>query len=222
MRTVREIYEAYRIMPNLQLHQLRVTAVAKQVCEHFKEPIDTHTVILAALFHDMGNIIKFDFSVFPEFLEPKGREYWQGVKDEYVKKYSADHHAANLAIAKEIGLSEKVQMCIDSVAISKIEDTLANGSWEQKICEYADTRVGPHGVLPLKERFLEGRRRYLMYHGAQDEPGIAAPQDKFDVLLQTEKEMEKRILDKTSLTPGDITDESIAPSIEELRNYSVA
>src|SRR3989344_8037906 len=165
MKTARQLYTEYKIMPSLQLHQLRVAAVGKLVCDNFTPPaggaINTHDITLACLFHDMGNIIKSELSYFPEFLEPQGLVYWQGVKDEYVKKYGADHHAANSAIARDIRLPENVCTLIDSLGFSKLEEVLKDPSLERKVCEYADLRVGPYGVLPLIERLLEGRRRYL-------------------------------------------------------------
>ena len=41
-------------MPGLQLHQLRVAAVGKLICEHLKKPVRTKDVVVACLFHDMG------------------------------------------------------------------------------------------------------------------------------------------------------------------------
>ena len=54
----------------------------------------------------MGNIIKFDLDVFPQFWEPEGKDHWQQIKDEWIQKYGDDEHAAALAIAREIGLPE--------------------------------------------------------------------------------------------------------------------
>src|SRR3989344_8748672 len=105
MKTPREIYSAYKIMPSLQLHQLRVAAVAKLLCEGCTKPINEHDVILACLFHDMGNIIKSELSYFPDFTEPEGVEYWERVKADFVEAYGTDSHTANIAIAKEIGFS---------------------------------------------------------------------------------------------------------------------
>ena len=85
MRTIQQIYSDYKIMPNLQLHQLRVASVAKIIAENFKEKLDKESIVIACLFHDMGNIIKFNFSYFTEFLKPEGLEYWQAVKNEYIK-----------------------------------------------------------------------------------------------------------------------------------------
>src|SRR5436305_1624080 len=113
MALITEIYEKYKIMPNLQLHQLRVAAVAKKISDNLVTQVDKAAVVEACLLHDMGNIIKFNLSKspqFPSFLEPEGLKYWQAVKDDYLQKYQTeDEHQATLAIAKEIGASAKVQ-----------------------------------------------------------------------------------------------------------------
>lgn len=218
MKTVQEYYGAYRIMPSLQLHQLRVAAVAKQVCESFTAPIDTDTVVRAALLHDMGNILKFDLARFPEFLKPEGLLHWEGVKREYEEKYGSDQHAASLAIAREIGASAAVLRCIDAVAFSRARQTLESGSWEERVCEYADARVGPHGVLPLVERLEEARLRYA---ARPRQLGITAPRDAFDALVEAEKGLERLIFERCRIRPEDITDASVAPLVEELRNCPI-
>ncbi len=70
MKTVQQIYNDYNILPLLQLHQLRVAGVAKLITESITIPVDAQAVVLACLFHDMGNIIKADFTYFPEALQP--------------------------------------------------------------------------------------------------------------------------------------------------------
>jgi hypothetical protein len=220
MKTPREIYDAYKILPNLQLHQLRVTAVAKLVCDGFKAPVDERTVILACLFHDMGNILKFDLMRFPEFVAEKGVGYWQEVKNEYAEKYGRDQHEATLKIARELGLSEQVRICIDSIAFSKAEATLGSGTWEQKICEYADSRVGPHGVLPLDERLREARKRYLT---RTVKPDIAlVPPDRFEEIVQAEHELERVILAQATHAAEDINDAAVATLLGKLWEYPVS
>ena len=100
MNTPREIYAQYKIMPSLQLHQLRMAAVAKLTFCNCKKLVNERDVILACLFHDMGNILKFDLTKFPEFTQPEGIEYWESVKDEYRKKYGTDQHVATEAVAR--------------------------------------------------------------------------------------------------------------------------
>ena len=216
MKTPREIYEAYQIMPALQLHQLRVAAVAQMICDHIEGPIDTRTVVLTTLFHDMGNIIKSKLDRFPEFLEPQGREYWEGVKAEYVKKYGDNQHAAGEAIAKEIGLPEQVVAAIPMIAFSNLEHCRDTNVYEEKIVEYADQRVGPYGILSMRERIDEAHARYPAhnpYEGIED--------NRFEVLKKAAFEVEKQIFARCSIGPEDITDTSIVPIVDTLWDYSV-
>lgn len=210
-------------MPSLQLHQLRVAAVAKMVCENSTNDLDTQSVILACLFHDMGNIIKFDLAYFSDFTEPEGLAHWELVKKDYIQKYGPDHHEANVAIAREIGLPESAVRIIGGIGFSKLEKVLADPSFEQKISQYGDLRVGPHGVLAMEKRLEEGRERYGSRKiGFIPTAGVAAPENHFQKLLHSAHELEKQILDGATIAPEDITEAAIAPSIEELREYPIA
>ncbi len=216
MRTPADIYAEYKIMPSLQLHQLRVAAVAKLICDNLDKPIDERNVVLACLFHDMGNIIKSDLTKFPDFRADKGLEYWEGVKASFIKKYGKNTHEANVAIAKEIGLPAATISYIDSVSFSNLDTIVASASYEQKICEYADTRVGPYGILPLRERLEEARSRYVASgKNYYTEEGYAR-------LSKAAEELEEQIFAEVSITPQHINDAAITPVIEELRTYAVA
>jgi len=220
MRTAHELYDAYRIMPALQNHQLRVAAVGKFIAERSEKPVDEESIILAGLFHDMGNIIKFDLSYYPELLEPKGLEYWQGVKEDFTARYGKDHHKANTAIAREIALPESVVAIIDMIGFSNVPKIVASGSPELKIVEYADSRVGPFGVLPLEERLADGRKRYL--NRSKDSAyGIAAPKEEFERLMDAERELERQVIESSMIQSEDISDVAVAPLIEQLRKYAV-
>ena len=223
MRTAREIYREYKIMPSLQLHQLRVAAVGKFICEHLKKSVRTEDVVVACLFHDMGNVVKFDLGYIPEFLEPEGLAYWENVQREYKRKYGgADQHAANEAIARELGLSEEVISYIAAVSFSKVGEVVKSSSFEKKICEYSDSRVGPHGILSLDERLRDGRKRYLNRIDAVQKNGVAAPTDTFEALMKLEHELEEQLFAVADITPEGITDAAVAPLIEELWEYTVA
>ena len=218
MKTAQDIYRQYDIIPSLQLHQLRVAAVAKLVCENSRTPVDTRAVVLACLFHDMGNIIKSDLSYFPEFVEPEGLAYWEGIKAKFVSKYGKAHHAANVTIAKEIGLPPASVVLIDSISFSKLAEVVADDSHERKIMQYADLRVGPHGILPLADRIAEGRKRY---NTTRTERSYYESDEGFDGLARAAEELEKQVFADTQLKPENITDTSIAPLIEELWEYPV-
>lgn len=216
MKTAAQIYEQYDIMPSLRLHQLRVAAVGKLVCDNFKKPVKTGDVVLACLFHDMGNVIKMDLTSFPEFLEPEGLDYWKNVKAEFVKKYGDNAHKANIAIAREIGLPPAVVVLIDGISFSNIENIVVDASLEQKISEYADDRVGPHGVLSLSERLAEARARYI------ESGKTYYTVEGFERLSEFVYMLEEQIFAEAKIRPEDINDAAVAPSVEELRNYPVA
>ncbi|MBI4122082.1 MAG: HD domain-containing protein [Parcubacteria group bacterium] len=212
MNTIAEIYEQYQIMPNLQLHQLRVAAAAKQICEAQKMEVDTQSVISACLLHDMGNILKFDLLYFPQFLEPQGLAYWESAKQSFKDKYGPDEHAATVAIAKELGVSDAVFSYVSSIGFSNITKNVADPSLEKKICGYADLRVGPFGVLTIDERLSDGRQRY-----AGKKHSISS--EKYATLADGLKPLEQQVFEQATIQPADITDESIAPNIELLRSF---
>ena len=223
MKIATQIYEQYNIMPSLQLHQLRVAAVAKLISDNFDPPaggpVNTHDVVLACLFHDMGNIIKSDLTYFPEFVEPEGLEYWEKIKADFVLKYGENHHKANVMIAKDLGLPPTSIALIDSIGFSQLEFVVADDSFERKIMQYADIRVGPHGILPLKQRLEEGRKRYnttrkaRMYYESDEE---------FEHLAQFAGELEKQVSEHMHITPDKIDDTAIKPISEQLRTCAVA
>ncbi len=213
MPRVTEIYEKYKIMPSLQMHMLRVAAVATVICDNFNEPIDREAIILGSLFHDMGNIIKSDLNKFPQFIEPEGLAYWQEVKDEYLAKYGKDEVTASAMIMQELGvLPHAIEICNQNQFTRLCEHALSN-DLEVKIVHYSDGRVDPHGVKSYKERMEEARIRYQQQNQKWE--------DDRQRLVDCGLEIEKQIFAKCSIKPEDITDELVAPIIEELKNFVV-
>ena len=230
--TVVDAYRKFRIHQGLQLHQLRVAAVAKYVCDRFssggvsasdgKELVDAETVITACLFHDMGNIIKSDLTRFPELCEPEGVEHWQQVKKEFLETYGDNEHDATSAIAREIGLSQKAIYLIDSIGFGKMESIVASDSYELKVVEYGDSRVGPYEVLSIQERYAEARKRYrVRKDNAGGTKGVIAHEDRFKRLAELGAELEQQLMAVSDFKPEDITDAAIAPAVGELKNYKV-
>lgn len=214
MRTPREIYHVYRIMPGLQIHQLRVAAVAQLLCGSATKPVDERAAVLTGLFHDMGNIIKSDLTSFPDFLEPEGCDYWQGVKDEYIATYGHNESEATGTIIREIGLPEKCSAFFEAMGFSRLE-AIVQGSIEVQVLQYADMRVGPRGVLSMKARWEEGMQRY-----ANRKPWWLEPEAR-ERVWQLSEQLERTLFQHVSLKPEDITDESIAPYIAKLWDYAV-
>lgn len=205
-------------MPALQMHQLRVAAVGTLLAKAIPGT-DARDVILTCLFHDMGNIIKSQLDVFPEFLEPEGLEYWQKVKEEYIQKFGDNEHDASVAIARELDLPARVVHMINTIGFSSISDVARTGSMEMRICEYSDMRVGPHGIISLTDRIDDLKRRYS--------PGwsremFAERERSFNEKAFQLAEMEKQLFKDIKINPEDINDESAVPIIEELRKYALS
>ena len=211
--SITDIYKKYKIPPSLQEHMLRVAAVAYKICDNFTENVDKEKIVTACLLHDMGNIIKFKMDVFPKMFEPEGVEYWQGVKDEYVKKYGNDEHEATLQIMKELGMTDSTVAISSQNRFSLLCKHAEGDDMEVKIVHYADGRVDPHGVVSYLSRMGEARVRYDHLN-----KGKEAERER---MVACGAEIEKQIFVKCKIKPEDITDASVAPIIEELRGFVI-
>lgn len=209
------IYEQYRIMPNLQDHMLRVAGVASIICDHCEAEIDRETVITTSLIHDMGNIIKFDLTFRPEFLEPRGLGYWQNVKADYIKKYGNDEHDATLQIAKELRVSDTVIDLISRIGFSKSEQNFKSDDYNIKICAYADSRVAIDGIVSLRRRHFSSRKRF------EKNKKQKSNSCEFMKLYGFSEGMETQIFERCDIKPEFITDKAVEKKMKLLRGYDV-
>lgn len=213
MRKISEIYEEYKIMPNLQEHMYRVAGAASLICDNFNETLQKREIISACLLHDMGNIVKFKLDRFPEFLKPDGLNYWRKIQNSYLKKYGDKQHNATSKIIKEIGISGAVFDLAEHVGFSMAEENLKSDSFARKICAYADMRVAIWGITSLKERLDDLGERYFK-DSTIDNPRAGFIHECFF-------EIEKQIFAKCKIKPEYITNETIAPIVLELKNFVI-
>ena len=159
---IREIYHKYSIPPNLQLHMLRVAAVGSYIAQNIEtKNIDAEVIIKTLLLHDMGNIIKFDFSNTAILGEEKNRiEYWKTVQSDFIQKYGTDEHRATESIAKELGVDNYIVYIISNRGSSHMPFVLNSDDWNLKISSYADFRVDPFGIVSVDKRFDDIEARY--------------------------------------------------------------
>lgn len=212
MRKLTDIYQEYKITPNLQRHQLRVAAVARQICDSLDISVDANSVIQACLLHDMANVIKFKIRQHPELIESETFEYWEAVQKEFIEKYGTDEHDATLEIARELGISDTVLAVMDAIGFHNWCLTSQSDSWEQKIATYADTRVSPYGVASLNDRLEDANRRY---------PSDDIERNKErDALYDCSRAIEKQIFAHSSIKPEEITTESVQPIVDELKKFA--
>jgi len=212
MKKITDIYTLYNIMPNLQLHQLRVAAVASQICDSLDVDVDKEKIITTCLLHDMGNIIKADFSRFPDFLEPEGVEYWKEVKDHFVRTYGNKEDLATLAIMKELGVLQDLQDYAHKLDFAHVCKTKQGEDLTLKVIKYSDLRVGPYGVLSYEDRMNDVKERYS---------GRAHLYQDREELILCGKELESQVFSHSNIKPEDISDESVASQIEILKNFEI-
>ena len=213
--TIQKIYEHYKIPPNLQLHQLRVAQVAKLICDNFEEQVDTQSIVAACLLHDMGNILKFNFDVFPEFTQPEGKDYWETVKQEFKEKYGNDEHHATLEIAKDLHIEDHILELIDAIGFPNADKNVAQDNFGKKICGYSDMRVAPKGINSLLDRLSDARKRYV------DIPNAKWTIESFLYHQNHWQEIEKQIFAKCRITPSYISEETVNPQIKDLKNFEI-
>lgn len=211
---IQKIYDKYKIMPQLQLHMLRVTGVATLIVENFRQDIDKNVIITVCLLHDIGNIVKFNLKKFPENLKPYGYEYWKNVQNEFIDKYGKSDYEATYGILKELNIPKKLFGHINTMEFRKApENAKRKDSFEIKITQYSDMRVAPYGVANMEERLNEVQRRFMRNHGISDR--------EFNKYRDGVQTIENQIFNNTNISPEDITDGKVARLIPELRNYDI-
>jgi exopolyphosphatase/pppGpp-phosphohydrolase len=216
MRKISEIYKEYKILPNLQEHQLRVAGVAMQICETLDIELNKKDISTACLLHDMGNIIKFDLNQTQVMhgISDSEMENVIKIQDEFIEKYGEDEHKATLDISKELNTSENVFKLLNAVGFSQAQKNLENKNISNKIVCYADMRVAPYGVVSVTERNADGRKRYQNHKNADSDDF----RSKMELCLL---EIEQQIFSHSKIKPEDITDESIKPYMEKLREFEI-
>jgi len=200
-------------MPNLQAHMLWVTAVASEICDNFEKPIDKDSVIAATLLHDIGNVVKFKLEAFPEFLKPRGLEYWKKVQENFILKYGKDDYQATYKILKEIGVNQKVCGLINSMEFGKASLNVEHSDFEKKICQYADARVAPSGITSLDARLGDVQDRYMRNKGISGE--------EFNNISLSMRTIEKQIFAQTKIKPEDIAKEKVGGLLEKFGNLDI-
>ncbi len=173
--TIAEIYKKFVTPPNLQQHLLTVTKVALYVANNFKNgKVDINKLKIAALLHDLSNIVKFDFVKHPEFLgeAQKDINYWIEQQKQVIDKYGKDDHDATEKMLDEIGVSDEIKKIISSKSFRNSIEVNNSDSWETKILLYSDLRVGPFGIVSLLERIDGLTTRLEKYRNRPDLPEL--------------------------------------------------
>lgn len=212
---ISDIYTNYTIMPSLQLHMYRVASVAQIICDSIKKEVNREHIISACLLHDMGNILKFNLDLFPDFLEPEGKQYWQKVTDNYEAKYGTDEHKATLMIARELGVDERIIRLIDVFQFSQAKENYESHDLNIMVSAYADMRVEPKSVVSLEQRLEDGKKRFKLNKHLPDNEMF------FNKMSGYLKKMEDSIFNQTNIKSEDITNEKVNKILPSLSDFDI-
>lgn len=214
-KTIEEIYNDYQIMPNLREHMYRVASVASILCDHFSGTIDRKSVLQVCLLHDMGKIVTLELGKFPEFLEPEGKEHWQKVKEEFIKKYGTENeHDITLKIAEDVGTSLRALEILNSMGFTNAINVLESNEFEKKICLYSDMRASPLFVVALSERLADLNERY------EKDPTEILGKNR-EELINAINKIEKEIFEKIKIIPSFIDEKNVQNIIPHLKNIHI-
>jgi hypothetical protein len=210
-----DIYKKFNINILLQEHMLRVAALGQLICKDWAGPkIDKDIITQVLLLHDLGNIVKIDFNKYiPE--EKPNRDYWIGVQEQVINKYSSDDHLATFNMITELGVSEYVKWLAMNKIFINNEMTDVSKDFNLKICTYADQRVAPDKVMPLIERLNEVRER------SNGNPRASINHPRSEQLLKSASNIEEQILQYTKVDKFSDVNDEVNKIMEELKGYEV-
>lgn len=205
MRNYKEIYQEFGIPPSLQEHMLRVWGIVSFIERHWTNKeivIDWDTVKKAALLHDLGNIVRFDFVNHSGFLGPEqvNVDHWREVQKQVIEKYGEDDHKATEKMLQEIGVEQTIIDIIGNKSFGNSISIKDSTDWLSKILAYADFRTLPTGIGTLEERIADIKTRMPKYTNRPD----------FEDLVAACKEIEAQISANLDAPLANINEETIA------------
>lgn len=193
---------------------IRVTVIVLYIRDNWKGPnIDWKSLVIAALLHDVGNIVRFNFDANTDIYgsEALRLDYWKAKKQEMIEKYGADDHEATQNMLREIKADPAIvdnilsKSFADSVEISESHD------WANKILLYADMRVLPDGIGTLKERLDELKQRRS---DIANDPSFIA---KISALEKLEKQIQENLSVPVASITNDLVDKyQVDPGLYDL------
>jgi hypothetical protein len=206
-----DIYKRFNIPPNLREHMIRVYGIICFFQNHWTGgPIDWNVVKKMALLHDMGNLVKFNFDKFPEFLgsEITNIDYWRQAQSQFIQKYGSNDHEATKKILIEIGLNPQIIDAILSKNFKQSETIMSSQYWPTKLLHYADMRVIPAGIGSLEDRIADIRLRYSHV------PDLEAQ------ILSCRK-IETQIQSQLNISVQELSDKTVKVELSDLATFEI-
>jgi len=181
-------------------HCKKVTDVCLQIGQALTEKsilVDLNLLLTAGLLHDMARICDFtelEKDKFHEVVTDEKWDKWVDLRERFKGMHHADVACGALADEGYLKTAELIRLH-NSLSILEEPEKLAY--LEAGILFYADKRVKHHEVVPLAERFRDGRER----HGKYDDPKTRS---MFEEVERRTYDLEKQLFDLIDLRPEGI------------------
>jgi hypothetical protein len=190
---VEHVYKKLDLPQNLTQHMLTVAYLVGLARGSWQDDtaVDWDRLTVAALLHDIGNIVKFDLKNYPELLGAEvGRlEYWQSKQAELIARYGSDDHEATDQMLNELGVDDATRRLIASKSFGNVIELSKQAQAESKLLLYCDLRVMPGKIASLGDRLEEVRIRLKKYGDRPD----------FEQMVQAAYEIEEWVTARSSL-----------------------
>ncbi len=206
---VKEVYQQYRTPKNLQKHMLRVAALGTIILKNWNSSnLDDNAIIQTLVLHDIAKPVTFEISKQAQFVSnPEELKILEENIRFLIDNYGTNEHDAALKIFQEIGLSKNAQRLINKLEWHYIDRLMVTGDTEALIAIYCDMRIGPEGLLSIKERLHELHKR--------------APMDQFEKRLQSAIKLQKLIQSNVDIDLENIQDEQVEQMAKSLYNQEI-
>ncbi len=154
---VQEIYARYYTPRNLQIHMLRTAACGSLILAAWTgQALDQTAIIQTLLFHDIAKPVTFDITKQAQFIKSQSelKQVEQNIRF-LIDHFGTNEHQATLQIFREIGLSDVSQQLVDNLEWHYVDQLIAENDLASLIPIYCDMRIGPRGILSIRDRIVE-------------------------------------------------------------------
>ncbi|MBI5390202.1 HAD-IA family hydrolase [Candidatus Woesearchaeota archaeon] len=158
-------FDEYHVPPNILRHCLTVNRIGRFLAEALRAKgitIDVALVDRATLLHDLMRVVDIPDGKIAFEREEDGA-FWKHLKQKY------PHGGHEAAAAAELQAYPLLAETIKTHRFDNILKPETLNTWEKKIVYYADKRAKFDIIVPLQERFEDGKKRNAQDRALGDE-----------------------------------------------------
>ncbi len=187
--TVESIYSRYHLPTLLQTHLWRTASLMELLLRHWQgPPVDHALLIETMLVHDLANLVKFDLSETSRTMMFSAEELvaYRQLQAEWHQTYGRVVDEVTVTFLKELRLAntDKISQLILTHTSGTERKTVEEHNWAQKLCDYTDFRIAPHGLVTLRERFDDLGKRYGYRSNGWDTPAKVTQKLQFFEIIE--------------------------------------